>query len=36
MQEHGKKYEQDAIILPILDVRIDGSDLKTFLEVSGM
>ena len=36
MQEHGKKYEQDEVVLPILDVRVDGFDLKTFLEVSGM
>ena len=36
MQEYGKKYEQDGVVLPILCVRDDGFDPETFLEVSGM
>ena len=36
MQEYGKKYEQDGVVLPIICVRDDGFDPETFLEVSGM
>ena len=36
IQESEKKCEQDEVVLPFLDVRVDGFDLKTFLEVSGM
>ena len=36
IQECKKKHEQNEVVLPILDVRVDGFDLKTFLEVSGM
>ena len=34
MQEHGKKYEQDEVVLPILGVRDDDFDPNTFLDVS--
>ena len=36
IQEYGKKHEQNEVVLPILCVRVDGFDLETFLEVSGM
>ena len=35
IQEHEKKCEHDEVVLPFLDVRVDGFDLETFLEVSG-
>ena len=35
MQAYGKNPVQDTIVLPFLCVRMDGFDLKTFLEVSG-